>query len=239
MKIGIIGTGSMGRALGSGWARAGHDVLFGSRDTGKAKLAAGDLGKSGNFDDAAAFGSVVLYTVRDVLLSKLLRAPQTLAGKIVIDCTNSAILGVEVPDSQGRPGIHFETQVPSRAERLAADVPDARVVKAFNAIPATVIALGAEKLRANSVPVFLCAADDEAKSTVKRLAEDLGFVGMDSGTLEHARLVEGAADLLRLQIVAMGLGAWATLSIKVLNSPEHDPEKWKPVFRKDHAQTKS
>jgi hypothetical protein len=52
------------------------------------------------------------------------------------------------------------------------------------------------------------------------LAEDLGFVGMDSGTLEHARLVEGAADFLRLQIVAMGLGGLATLSIKVLNQQQ-------------------
>ncbi|HYY30111.1 MAG TPA: hypothetical protein VE860_19355 [Chthoniobacterales bacterium] len=47
--------------------------------------------------------------------------------------------------------------------------------------------------------------------------EDLGFISMDSGGLEHAALVEGAADLLRLQIVAMGLGPFATLSIKVLS----------------------
>jgi predicted dinucleotide-binding enzyme len=67
------------------------------------------------------------------------------------------------------------------------------------------------------VPIFLCADDEEAKSAVKRLAEDLGFIGMDSGALEHAALVEGAADLLRLQIVAMGLGPFATLSIKVLS----------------------
>jgi predicted dinucleotide-binding enzyme len=220
MKIGIIGTGSMGQALGAGWARAGHDVLFGSRDAAKAKAAAGDLGKSGDFDAAAAFGSVLLYTVRDVAPSRLLRAPQALSGKIVIDCTNSAILGLEAPDPEGRPGIHFETQVPSRGERLAADAPDARVVKAFNAIPATVIALGADKLRANGVPVFLCADDEEAKSVVKQLAEDLGFVGMDSGALEHARLVEGAADFLRLQIVAMGLGGLATLSVKVLNQQQ-------------------
>src|SRR5438477_258885 len=92
MKIGIIGTGSMGQAIGAGWPRAGHDVLFGSRDAAKAKAAAGDLGKSSDFDAAAAFGSVVLYTVRDVPPSKLLRAPQALAGKVVIDCTNSAIL---------------------------------------------------------------------------------------------------------------------------------------------------
>jgi NADP oxidoreductase coenzyme F420-dependent len=95
LKIGIIGTGNMGRALGTGWVQAGHEVLFGSHDLAKARNAAGDSAKSGDFDDAAAFGAVVLYTVRDVLPSKLLRAPKALAGKILIDCTNSAILGLE------------------------------------------------------------------------------------------------------------------------------------------------
>jgi predicted dinucleotide-binding enzyme len=217
MKIGIIGTGNMGQALGTGWAQAGHDVLFGSRDPAKAKDAAGDFAQSGNFDDAAAFGSIVLYTVRDVLPSNLLRTPETLTGKIVIDCTNNAILGVEVPDPQGRPGVHFETTIPSRAERMAADIPRARVVKAFNAIPGSVIALGAEKLRPNAVPVFLCADDEDAKSTVKQLVEDLGFIGLDSGRLEHANVVEGATDFLRLQIVAMGLGTFATLAIKMVS----------------------
>ncbi|MBV8279406.1 MAG: NAD(P)-binding domain-containing protein, partial [Verrucomicrobia bacterium] len=123
MKIGIIGTGNMGKALGAGWACAGHDVLFGSRDPAKAKDATAGLAKSGDFDQAAAFGEVVLYTVRDVLPSKLLRAPQSLAGKIVIDCTNNAILGLETPDIKGRSGIHFELAAPSRAEQIAADIP--------------------------------------------------------------------------------------------------------------------
>lgn len=42
MKIGIIGTGNMGQALGLGWARTGHEVLFGSRDAKKAKAIAAD-----------------------------------------------------------------------------------------------------------------------------------------------------------------------------------------------------
>ena len=207
----------MGKALGMAWARAGHDVLFGSRDAAKAKNAASGLAKSGDFNDAAAFGAVVLYTVRDVLPSKLLRTPQALAEKVVIDCTNSAILGLEIPDPKGRSGIHFEAQVPSRSEWLAADLPGACVVKAFNAIPASVIALGPEKLQPNGVPIFLCGDDEGAKSIVTKLAEDLGFIGMDSGTLANAGLVDGAADFLRMQIVAMGLGPFATLSIRILN----------------------
>ncbi len=85
MKIGIIGTGNMGRGLR--WAREGHHVLFGSRDLSKAKAVAVSgpgSAQAGDFDAAAAFGEVVLYTVRDVLPSSLLREPQALAGKVVI-----------------------------------------------------------------------------------------------------------------------------------------------------------
>ncbi len=193
MRIGIIGTGNMGRALGLRWARGGHHVLFGSRDLSKAKaVAAGSPGsaQAGDFDAAAAFGEVVLYTVRDVLPSGLLREPQALAGKIVIDCNNSAILGLDIPDPDHRPGIHFTTPIPSLAERLAADAQGARVVKAFNTIPAKVIELDREKLEPHRVSVFLCSDDPQAKSVVGGLAEELGFVGVDSGELERAQLVE-------------------------------------------------
>lgn len=219
MRIGIIGTGNMGRALGLGWARAGHDVLFGSRTLSKARAVAAHGSPStrvGDFDSAAAFGEVVLYTVRDVLPSALLRNPSVLAGKILIDCNNSAIIGLDVPDREDRPGVHFSTPIPSLAERIAADVPGARVVKAFNTIPAKVLELDREHLAPHTVSVFVCSDDTEAKSVVKRLAEDLGYVGVDSGELERAQLVEAVADFIRFQILAMGLGPFATISVNVL-----------------------
>src|SRR5437762_11223650 len=142
MKIGIVGTGNMGRALGLRWALAGHVVLFGSRDVKKAKAFAADGSAStraGDFDAAATFGEVVLYTVRDYFPSRLLKEPQALSGKIVIDCNNSAILGLDIPDPETRPGIHFTTPIPSHAEELAADTPGARAVKAFNTMASQVI----------------------------------------------------------------------------------------------------
>ena len=219
MRIGIIGTGNMGRALGLGWARAGHDVLFGSRALSKARAVAAHGSPStrvGDFDDAAAFGEVVLYTVRDVLPSSLLREPTALDGKIVIECNNSAMLGLDIPDPVDRPGVHFSPTIPSLAERLAADVPGARVVKAFNTIPANVIELGRDSLTPHRISVFLCSDDTEAKLAVQCLAEELGFVGIDSGELERAQLVEAVADFIRFQIVAMGLDMFATISVNVL-----------------------
>jgi 8-hydroxy-5-deazaflavin:NADPH oxidoreductase len=219
MKIGIIGTGNMGRALGSHWARGGHAVLFGSRDLSKAKAVAASApraAEAGDCDSAAGFGDVVLYTVRDVLPSVLLRQPRALAGKIVIDCNNSAILGLDIPDPDQRPGVHFTPSVPSLAERLAADAPGARVVKAFNTVPARVIELDRETLAPLRVSVFLCSDDPQAKAIVKGLAEELGFVGVDSGELERAQLVEAVGDFIRFQILAMGQGTPATISVDVV-----------------------
>src|SRR5579871_3121558 len=114
MKIGVIGTGNMGQALGLRWAQNGHQVLFGSRDRAKADAIASRAAAQawgGDFEDAAEFGDVVLYTVRDIPPSKLLRNPRSLAGKIVIDCNNS-----DIPTD-----FRFAPPIPSLAERLAAD----------------------------------------------------------------------------------------------------------------------
>jgi 8-hydroxy-5-deazaflavin:NADPH oxidoreductase len=220
MNIGIIGTGNMGRTLGSRWAGIGHRVLFGSRDVGKAKAAASATKGSshaGTFDAAAAFGDVVLYTVRAVPPSSVLRDPNALDGKVLIDCNNSDILGLDIPNPDGAAGgIHFPSTVPSLAERLARDVPNAHVVKAFNTIPATVLALDIEQLRPHGVSVFLCSDDAHAKSVVSDLAEELGLIGVDSGGLERAQLVEAVADFIRFQIVEMNRGLFATMSMHVV-----------------------
>lgn len=213
MKIGIIGTGRMGRALGVRWARAGHRVLFGSRDRSKAGAVAESCGaESGDFDAAVELGDAVLYTVREALPSSLLRNPRALAGKILIDCNNTAVLGLEVPDP--RPGFHFAPSVPSLAERIAADAPWARVVKAFNTLPSRVIEMERERLR--GVSVFVCSDDAAAKAAVRELAGDLGFTGVDAGGLEQAGMIETVADAVRFQILAFGRSPTIALSLREL-----------------------
>jgi predicted dinucleotide-binding enzyme len=210
----------MGRALGLRWTRGGHEVFFGSRDLTKAKAIAthgSGSAQAGGLDAAAAFGEVILYTIRDYFPSSVLKEPQALSGKIVIDCNNSAILGLDVPDPENRPGLHFTTPIPSLAERLAADTPGARVVKAFNTMASQVIELDRDDLARRRVSVFLCSDDAQAKLVVKELAEELGFVGVDCGELERARLVEAVGDFIRFQIIGMGLGPFATISINNKN----------------------
>jgi predicted dinucleotide-binding enzyme len=222
MKIGIIGAGNMGRALGLGWARGGHEVFFGSRDLTKAKAVAANgsgSAQAGDLDAAAAFGEVILYTIRDHFPSSVLKEPRSLSGKIVIDCNNSPILGLDTPDPDNRPGFHFTPPIPSLAERLAADSPRARVVKAFNTMASQVIELDHDELARRRVSVFLCSDDSQAKSVVKGLAEEIGFIGVDCGDLERARLVESVGDFIRFQIIGMGLGPFATISVNVAPHP--------------------
>ena len=216
MKIGIIGTGNMGVALGTRWARSGHEVLFGSRDPGKAKAAAArasSSAQSGDFDAAAAFGDLVLYTVRGVLPSALLRNPGLLAGKIVVDCNNTDMT------SDARP-IDPNPGGPTLVELLAGDIPRARVVKAFTSIPHRVIELERGILLPARVAALICSNDADAKSVVTKLAEELGFAAVDCGPLEYSRTVDGATDFLRFQIAKMGLGVFATLSLNVLRPPD-------------------
>ena len=219
MNVGIVGCGNMGRTLGRLWARAGHEVAFGSRDRMKAGAAAAAARGSaptwaGRPDDAAAFGDAVLYTVGNVLPRNVLDEPRNLAGKIVIDCTNSDLFGLDVADPLASIG---SPHGPSLAERLAEDVPGARVVKAFNTIPAQVLALGRKVLTPHRISAFVCSDDVEAKAVVGDLAEDLGLVAVDSGGLQRARLVETVGDFVRYQIIAMRHGPLATISLQVLS----------------------
>lgn len=207
MKIGIIGTGNMGRSLGLVWAERGHEVFFGARDPAKAQAAA-ELAikltghaeaaqRHGTNAQAARFGDVLLYAARGVAVPEVLgdADASSLAGKIVIDMNNQA-----VPEDFAFPSI-----VRSHAETLASQAPSARVVKAFNTIAQETFELCPEAIRPHHVSVFVAGDDEDARRTVMGLAEEIGFVPVDCGALIHARLIEGAADLIRLLMIKQGL----------------------------------
>jgi 8-hydroxy-5-deazaflavin:NADPH oxidoreductase len=214
-KIGILGTGRMGRALGSAWARAGHAVFFGSRDPAKAADAAQGVGAAhGDFAAAARFGEVVLLTVRPPFPAALVE-PRTLEGRVVIDCNNSAVYGLDAVDPEGRPGIHFASIVPSLAERLAAELCGARLVKAFNTIPSVLLDLPDAELRAAQIAVFIAGDDAEARRVAAELAIAIGFAAVDCGTLEQARLLESLADVVRHQIIVQKGSPYASVTYRI------------------------
>lgn len=210
MKIATIGTGNMARSLGILWAEQGHEVFFGSRDAAKSQSVAEFAGhgtQGGTNEEAAAFGDVIFYSIRDIMPSTTLSSKEVLSGKIVIDCNNR-----EIPKGYAFEPIFGE----SLAEKLAADVPNAHVVKAFNTFAQEVFELSPEPLKEYKVSCFVCGDLQQAKKTVMSLAEEIGFAPLDCGALRSARMLEGLGDFIRFAIAGMQLGSLATISVNKL-----------------------
>jgi NADPH-dependent F420 reductase len=187
MKIAVIGTGHVGGALGIGWARAGHEVTFGARDSTHSDVAelvaqTGGKAKVSSIGDAAAVAEVVALAVPWGAVADVLQEIQAaLAQKLLIDCTNPATTFPAVDHSAGSGG-----------EQVAGLAKGARVVKAFKTT-------GFENMfdpryGNESVTMFYAGDDSAAKRVVHRLAKDLGFDPVDAGGLQQAHALEVLAS---------------------------------------------
>ncbi len=187
MRIGVLGSGIVGRTLAAGLAGKGHEVMIGSRDPGKLdEWAAGDGAgvATGTFADVAAHGELLilatLWTGTESALG--LAGAESLRGKVLIDATNPLAYRETPP-----PGLALGFD-DSGGEQVQRWVPDARVVKAFNIV-------GAGHMIDPDFPdgppdMFICGDDDEAKATVTGLLEQLGWPVTDIGGIDGARLLE-------------------------------------------------
>lgn len=195
MKIAIIGAGNVGGALGGSWARAGHTIIYGVRDPSAEKTrvllaATGGGARAVAVREAAReVDVVVLATPWDATQAALTEAGD-LRGKVLVDCTNPL---------KFTPGVGLELSIgfsDSGGETVARCAPGARVVKAFNTYGWENFADARYPNAAGLRPVLFVASDDqEAKATVTRLAEEIGFEGFDAGALRAARELEPLALL--------------------------------------------
>ena len=185
MRIGILGAGNIGGALGTQWAAQGHEIVFGVREEQSYTVQilmnhVGPNARTGTMHEAAAWGEVVVLAVPWVAVPEVLAEAGDLAGTILVDCTNRP-----APPPPGSP--------PSGAEEVARRAPGARVVKAFNT-------LGAENLAnlqfgTQAAGAFICGDDLDANAVVLRLAEEIGFDAVEVGPLNTAYMVEALAVL--------------------------------------------
>lgn len=109
----------------------------------------------------------------------------------------------------------------SLAEKLAANVPNAHVVKAFNTFAQEVFELSPEPLKDYNVSCYICGDDEQAKKTVMTLAEEIGFAAINCGPLRSARMIEAIGDFIRFMIGGMKLGSYATISVHKLPEAPH------------------
>lgn len=135
MKIGILGSGNVGQAIGAGCASLGHAVKIGSREPEGDKLKTwvartGRRASAGTFSDAASFADLgVLATLWGGTENAIrLAGPRNLAGTVVMDVTNPLVFSSNAPPRLER-GF-----TDSGGEQVQRWLPDARVVKAFNTI---------------------------------------------------------------------------------------------------------
>lgn len=201
MNIAILGAGNVGGALGKGWASKGHSVYYGVPHPQSEKVQAllksiGKNARAGSIHDAAASAEIVVLATPWSAAHDVVLAAGKVAGKIIIDCTNPL-----EPDLSGL-AIDHNT---SAAEQIALLAVGAHVVKAFNTTGAGNMA----NTHYGNSEVTMCIAGDDtaAKSTVMKLAQDLGFEAVDAGPLKNARLLESFAMLWICLAVKQGLGA--------------------------------
>jgi NADPH-dependent F420 reductase len=210
MKIAIIGTGNVGKALGSSFTRAGHDVTYAAQDAGKTRKVAAELGAhaAASASDAAAGADVIVLAVPYGAAAGVAReiSGET-AGKVVVDVTNPLKADYSGLSTEGGP---------SGAERIADVAGEANVVKAFNTLFASVQAN--PRINGQVADALIAGDDEAAKATVAELVSSIGLRPIDAGSLAAAHELEALAWLnIALQIRTGG--NWSS-SFVLLGAPD-------------------
>jgi hypothetical protein len=215
MKIGVLGTGSVGTTLATKFASLGHEVKMGARDAKNEKAAAwagsaGAKASHGTFADAAAFGEIVFNCTAGASSLDALSAAgaENLRGKILVDVANP------LDFSRGMPPFLFTGSNDSLGERIQKAFPDARVVKALNTVNANVMV---DPGRVPGVSdAFVCGNDADAKAEMTRILKEwLGWpVVVDLGDITAAR---GTESYLLLWLRLWGAFQTPHLNIHVVH----------------------
>jgi predicted dinucleotide-binding enzyme len=194
MKIGVLGTGDVGKVLAAGLAGRGHEVMIGTRDPSQHKLSAwlsvaGQGVTAGTFAQAAAFGDTLVLSIGWPNVENVIKLadPANFNGKLVLDTTNPLRFDVE-----GRPPVLDIGHTDSAGESVQRWLPGAHVVKAFNIV-------GNPHMVDPGFPegkpdMFICGNNPDAKRAAAQLIESLGWPAViDLGGIEHARYLEPLA----------------------------------------------
>ena len=214
MRIGVLGTGIVGRTLGVKLVDLGHEVRMGSRQAGNENAVewaqgAGEGASEGTFADAAEFGELLINaTGGKVSLEALgMAGAENLAGKVLVDVSNALefgdgppVIGVAPDDSVG--------------ERIQAAFPDARVVKALNTMNTSVMV--APGSLGESTNAFVCGNDDAAKAQVIELLETFGWLSGDIVDLGDISAARGAELYVALWMRLMGALGTPAFNIRLV-----------------------
>jgi predicted dinucleotide-binding enzyme len=205
MKIAVLGTGMVGKAIATRLAGLGHEVGMGSRASDNAAGIAwaaetGGASSHGTFADVSAPAELVFNCTSGAGTLDAARAAgaRHLATKVLVDVSNA------LDHSHGMPPTLLVCNTDSLGEQLQRELPDTRVVKALNTMNARVM------VDPSRVPgehnVFICGDDDDAKGTVRAILRSFGWPDgsiIDLGPISSARGTE--------MYVALWLRLWGAV----------------------------
>ena len=178
MKIAVFGAGNVGTRLTQRFRHAGLSVVLCTREGGA---------DTQSFAQGAASADVILLAIPFTAVKEVLHPlANTLAGKLIIDCTNPLNTDWS-PLSLGKNN--------SAAEEIAQLVPNAQVVKAFNTIFADVMTPERQNRDGLRITAFIAGDDAQARQKVAQMAEHAGFAALEVGSLKIARYLEALAHL--------------------------------------------
>ncbi len=188
MKIGVLGSGDVAKALAAGLLKHGHDVTLGTRTPAKLVdwIVKHPKGRIANFADAARFAELVILAVKGSAAADVLRLAGAVnfAGKPVIDVTNP------IADEPPVNGVlkYYTTLDDSQMERLQREFGEARFVKAFNSVGNAFMVN--PQFKEGKPTMFICGNDEAAKKIVVGILDQFGWEVADMGKVEAARAIE-------------------------------------------------
>lgn len=186
-KIGIIGSGIVGKTLATGFLKHGHEVMIGSRDVSKLNdwKNENNSGQTGSFHEAAVFGETIVLAVRGSVALEALKmiGENHINNKTIIDATNPIS---EDPAENGV--LKFFTNLDeSLMEQLQSAFPSAHFVKAFNSVGSAFMVDPQFEVQPT---MFICGNNDDARNEVNDILVDFGWEVEDMGMAEAARSIE-------------------------------------------------
>lgn len=195
MKIAIVGgTGREGKGIAVRWARAGHDVVIGSRDGARAEAAAVELGQTAGRAIAGASNEAAVAAAEVVLLAvpysahgdTLRGLAGALGGKVLIDIT----VPLQPPKVRV---VHLPPGGAAALEAQAIVGPSVKVVAGLHHVGSSELADPSHSFDSD---VLMCGDDAEAKALALRLVGDLGLRALDAGPLANAVALESLTPVL-------------------------------------------
>lgn len=181
-RIAILGAGNVGGALARLWSKAGHAVSVATRASSAAKQIPGV--NAGPAKEIAAAAEIIALAVPWDAAEEALSSCGDVASKVVVDCTNPLLPNLK--------GLALGTTT-SAAETLQQLAPQARVVKAFNTMGASLF--GNATFHGMQADGFYCSDDNAAKAAVVPLIQAAALRPFDAGPLRNARYLEAMAML--------------------------------------------